>query len=73
MTNEERSDKATNDAAKEVFQAHVLVRLAAVEARMEEALKERPGEDLSSARALVRDVIAEELERFWERRFGGRP
>jgi hypothetical protein len=28
--------------------------------------------ELAAARALVRDVIAEELERFWERRFGGR-
>jgi hypothetical protein len=28
---------------------------------------------LAGVRALVREVIAEELERFWERRFGGRP
>jgi len=30
-------------------------------------------EGLAAVRALVREVIAEELERFWERRFGGRP
>ena len=27
----------------------------------------------SDARALVRDVVAEELSRYWERRFGGTP
>ena len=33
------------------------------------ALLENPAE----ARALIRDVVAEELSRYWERRFGGRP
>ena len=27
----------------------------------------------AALRALVRDVVAEELLRYWERRFGGRP
>lgn len=27
----------------------------------------------SETRALVRDLLAEELDRYWERRFGGRP
>jgi len=33
------------------------------------ALLENP----ARARAVVRDTVAEELERYWERRFGGRP
>lgn len=33
------------------------------------AVLDNPGE----ARALVRDVIAEELERYWQRRFGRKP
>ena len=33
------------------------------------AILDNPGE----ARALVRDVIAEELERYWQRRFGRKP
>ena len=30
-------------------------------------------ENGADSRALVRDVVAEELTRYWERRFGGRP
>lgn len=30
-------------------------------------------ETVSDARALVRDVVAEELARYWDRRFGGKP
>ena len=39
------------------------------EAQRNTALLENPAQ----ARALVRDVVAEELARYWERRFGGRP
>ena len=30
-------------------------------------------QDTRQARTLVRDVVAEELTRYWERRFGGMP
>ena len=60
------------------------VTAAAVRARLEAALRALDGlpepqgnravlEDPAQVRALVRDVLAEELERYWDRRFGGRP
>ena len=30
-------------------------------------------ESLSEVRSTVRDIVSEELARYWERRFGGRP
>lgn len=56
----------------------------AVRARLDAALRAlqgaAPGErhtailsNPADARALVRDVVADELARYWERRFGGRP
>ena len=55
----------------------------AARARLDAALRALRGEDMprnaamlenpADARALVRDVVAEELSRYWDRRFGGTP
>jgi len=55
----------------------------AARARLDAAVRALRGEDLprnaavlenpADARALVRDVVAEELNRYWDRRFGGTP
>lgn len=59
--------------ADPALRARLEAALEAIEGRQPAVRNTALLENPDRSKAVVRDLIAEELERYWERRFGGRP